>query len=317
MDEQDEVDKAWIRLIVATQRGNYGELKALLGICSSKINERTDDWYGYTALLYATMCGHESCVKLLLDFGADPAISDSQCNQTPILLAARYGQFHLIPLLIDYQSPIDRPDDYGQTALQWAAWKTHVDSLQVLRMGGESILDGTVGYFRFKSLVWAADDVDMESVLYLIKHGANIFFQDYFSGDTVLARCNEVNQGIIVSYTKKLWLETAIHRCIYENDQKQLSKLLRGEANESEVDLFEREEDRYTFDGWLAVHLAVYLNRVESVKLIIENDYNAKYAVTRGERFTAFHIAAQRGFFDIIELLAIGEKVEFVYNHNL
>ena len=302
---------AWRGLVEAASRGNYNQVKALLPNCSSKINQRTDDIYGYTALLYATMLGYESCVELLLENGADPSVADSQCNQIPILLASRYGQFHLIPLLIEYRSPLDVPDNYGQTALQWAAWKTHVDSLQILRMGGENILDGTVGYMRFKKLVWAADDVDLEPVLYLIKHGANIYAQDSFSQDTVLARCNTGTAAIVVSYTKKLWQETEIHKCIYENNPKQLKILLAENVRDEEI-----EEDHYTFDGWLAIHLAVFLHRTDLVKLIIDTGYSAKYTVTECERYTALHIAAQKGFSDIIQLFDTRDKIGFVYDHD-
>ena len=306
------VEGAWRRLVVAAARGSYNEVKASLHRCTSKINEHTDDWYGYTALLYAVISGSEACVKLLLENGADPSLADSNCNQTPILLASRYGQFHLIPLLIGYKSPVDTPDEYGQTALQWAAWKTHVDCLQVLRMGGESILDGTVGYGRYKSLLWAADDVDVEPLLELIRYGANIYAKDNYSGDAVLARCCRATQEIVLPYTKKMWLETSIHRCIYENDEKQLTTLLKVDATHEE----DREEDRHTFDGWFSIHLAVYLHRTELVKLIIDTGYSAMYLKTMGERLTAMHIAAQKGFADIIELFAVGEKVNFVYDHD-
>ena len=303
-------EAAWEGLVKAASRGNYNAVKAFLPVCLSRIDQRTDDMFGYTALLYATMLGHEACVKLLLESGADPSVADSQCNQTPLLLASRYGQFHLIPLLIEYRSPIDLPDSYGQTALQWAAWKTHVDGLQLLRMGGENILDGTVGYTRFKNLVWAADDVDLEPVLYLIKHGANIYAEDFFSKDTVLARCNTATAAIVVSYTKKLWHETEIHECIYKNDQQQLTTLLAGNARDETVD-----ED-HTFDGWLAIHLAAYLHRTDLVKIIIDSDYNGKYAVIEGTKCTALHIAAQKGFSDILQLFDTRDEVGFIYDHD-
>ena len=104
-------------------------------------------------------------------------------GQNALIFAARYGNFHLLELLVDAGTRIDEKDSYGQTALQWCAWKVHVDGMKVIIGDSEELIDGTIGYDRFKSLLWTTEgEVDIDPVLLLIRKGADYKIRDHMEG---------------------------------------------------------------------------------------------------------------------------------------
>ena len=60
----------------ASDRGNFDILKIILN--TKGININLQDSEGQTALFYASSCGHKTCVKLLLDHGANKEILDNE-----------------------------------------------------------------------------------------------------------------------------------------------------------------------------------------------------------------------------------------------
>lgn len=74
-----------------------------------------------TALMIASLYGHDEIVSLLLLFGADPNHIDKK-GQTALMLAAREGHARVIGELIDCHSIIDldKKDEKGKSALDWA-----------------------------------------------------------------------------------------------------------------------------------------------------------------------------------------------------
>lgn len=147
--DKDSENTSVTDLMIASRDGNIPKVKKLLK--KEKNIDRVDE-YGRTALLYAIEGKHPDVVKLLLDHGADPEIRDEseeksalsyavevdcvKCAEllikkgadpndngdgyTPLMRAARYGQYNMVRTLIKYGADINAKDEEGRTALSWA-----------------------------------------------------------------------------------------------------------------------------------------------------------------------------------------------------
>ncbi len=74
-----------------------------------------------TGLHEAARMNHLELAQLLLDNGADPALSDSQ-GFTPLHWAAWYGYLEMIDLLLAYSAPLEALTSYEGTVLGTAVW---------------------------------------------------------------------------------------------------------------------------------------------------------------------------------------------------
>ncbi|KAG5356047.1 Target of rapamycin complex 2 subunit AVO2 [Yarrowia sp. B02] len=84
-----------------------------------------------TALFVAAMHGHNPCVQLLLDFGADIDVTDGSGTR-PIHMAAAYGHLKTIKTLIDRDADVATPNQDGWTPLQFCASKDIEDYFRAL-----------------------------------------------------------------------------------------------------------------------------------------------------------------------------------------
>ncbi|XP_050675090.1 transient receptor potential channel pyrexia isoform X2 [Leptidea sinapis] len=85
-----------------------------------------------TPLHVAASLGSASCVKLLLDGGADVRASMGAGRATALHLAAVDGHAECARLLLDHGAAIDGPNSRGQTALHLAALAQSVEVVELL-----------------------------------------------------------------------------------------------------------------------------------------------------------------------------------------
>jgi len=83
---------------------------------------------------------HASCVRLLLDAGADPSATDNE-GYAPIHNAARNGDIEIVTILIDAGADVNTPlvgpaEDEGETALNTACYAGHIGLVRVLNERG-------------------------------------------------------------------------------------------------------------------------------------------------------------------------------------
>src|SRR5437660_12685432 len=106
-----------ISLHRAAQRGDNESLRRLIqnGITNvqTNINEKHIGW---TQLHFASICGHNECVKILLKHGANVDEKDN-IGHTPLVLASMYSHFKCIKTLIDSGADVNYKDNNGMTAL--------------------------------------------------------------------------------------------------------------------------------------------------------------------------------------------------------
>ncbi|CAM9427411.1 unnamed protein product [Chrysoparadoxa australica] len=90
---------------------------------------------GATPLFTAPTHGHEACVRVLLDGGAD--ISEGGFNA--LYLACEEGHTVCAAALLDAGADINCPQESGWTALMAAAKEGHFDALQLLLQRGADV----------------------------------------------------------------------------------------------------------------------------------------------------------------------------------
>jgi ankyrin repeat protein len=93
-----------------------------------------------------------------------------------------------------------------------------------------------------------------------------------------------------------------MHKVCYENDIDGLQAQLRSVPDNT--DAFGLRDQH----GWTALHVAVFMNRVEVTKLLIASGANI-FEVTGNSNLTALHIACSRGLSKIVVVL-LGLDIE-------
>ena len=84
-----------------------------------------------TPLMVASKCGHQPCITLLLDFGADVNVPGPSGNR-PIHIAAAYGHVKAIRTLVDRNADTTSPNALGFTPLHYSLTYQVHDYLQAL-----------------------------------------------------------------------------------------------------------------------------------------------------------------------------------------
>lgn len=90
---------------------------------------------GNTALMYASLAGHEGVVDAVLEAGAD-VHRVNQNGETALILASMYGFTSIAAKLIDAGSDVDAKDASGRTAWTWAHWGQNPGLRSLLEASG-------------------------------------------------------------------------------------------------------------------------------------------------------------------------------------
>jgi len=100
-----------------------------------------------TALIAAVSHNSIDCVRLLLDHGADPKITDN-AGWTPLIFAAYFGgSDEMLNLLLDRGAQINAQNDRGITALYLASASGHAPQVQLLlARGADRTIASKAGY---------------------------------------------------------------------------------------------------------------------------------------------------------------------------
>jgi ankyrin repeat protein len=76
--------------------------------------------------------GHAKCVKLLLEYGADPA-AKMVGGWTPAHCAAETGKFNVLKILVDHNAPVTLPDNSGDTPRRVAEIYGHTTCVELIK----------------------------------------------------------------------------------------------------------------------------------------------------------------------------------------
>ncbi|XP_047454702.1 inversin isoform X2 [Mugil cephalus] len=120
----------------AAGKGSDDVIRTMLAL-SPHIDINMADKYGGTALHAASLSGHVSTVKLLLEKGAMVDSLDVM-KHTPLFRACEMGYRDVILTLIKGSARVDLVDVDGHTALHWAALGGNAEVCQILMENGIS-----------------------------------------------------------------------------------------------------------------------------------------------------------------------------------
>ncbi|KAM6968064.1 inversin [Aplochiton taeniatus] len=120
----------------AAGKGSDDVIRTMLTL-APHIDINMADKYGGTALHAASLSGHVSTVRLLLERGAMVDSMDVM-KHTPLFRACEMGQRDVILTLIKGSARVDLVDVDGHTALHWAALGGNAEVCQVLMENGIS-----------------------------------------------------------------------------------------------------------------------------------------------------------------------------------
>ena len=111
------------QIMEAATRGDEVGLKALL--LRPGCDPMSRDGDGMTALTWAAMLGHASCVDLLIPVG--DALAKNKNGMTALMYTARHGRTSCTELLVPVSDALAK-DKNGWTALMHAAKNGHAGS---------------------------------------------------------------------------------------------------------------------------------------------------------------------------------------------
>jgi ankyrin repeat protein len=209
-------------LLMATKRVRYGgkQRTRLMSLSRTGDVERVsfllkvhaevdaDDAWGWMSLQIASMYGHESVVRLLLDKGADvgarTALGLTSLNliggYTALRLASLYGHESVVRVLLDKGAVISAADDGGQTALHLASQSGHEAVVRLLLDGGADVgARATEGYTALHD---ASRNGHESVVRLLLDKGADVSATTA-KGETALRLASEGHHEAVVALLRE------------------------------------------------------------------------------------------------------------------
>ncbi|XP_031135021.1 ankyrin repeat and SOCS box protein 2-like isoform X2 [Sander lucioperca] len=193
-----ENEDGWIPLHDAAFCGQTECLKILLRAHPGSVDKRT--LQEQTALLLAVSCKHLSCVRCLLEKGADPDIS-SKNKETPLYKACELENVDTVSLILSYGATVNQRCGQGWTALHEAVSRDNTEICEMLIRAGATI--NPPNTYSITPLIVAAQRGQMRALCYLIGKGADVNMQTC-DGVTALheASKNGHKESVVVLLTK-------------------------------------------------------------------------------------------------------------------
>lgn len=116
-------------LHAATIRGNIAMMTLLLAN-DANVNARSND--GSTALQHACNFDNPEAVKILLDHGADPNLTDSTHEFSPLFYAVQNGSVAATKLLVQHHANPNHQDYAGNTVFTYAINSQRFEIIEIL-----------------------------------------------------------------------------------------------------------------------------------------------------------------------------------------
>ncbi|MCT8334804.1 ankyrin repeat domain-containing protein [Leptospira sp. 85282-16] len=110
-----------------------GALPFVKSITSDGANLETRNEFGQTPLILAVLLQNESIVKELVSLGSDTNQADSLEGQTPLILAARDGNYEITSFLLEKNANPLLKNKKGKTALDLARENGHLKIVELLK----------------------------------------------------------------------------------------------------------------------------------------------------------------------------------------
>jgi ankyrin repeat protein len=123
-----------------------------------------------------------------------------------------------------------------------------------------------------------------------------IFFNIFSYLVKIGSDCSKIKIPLYLDelFVSQIWHNNTLAKAVYENNIDMVKQLI---------------DDGYDInikgdDDWTPLHISTFMNREDIVKLLLENgaDINAK---TNNNKYTIFHLATNKGYYNIINIIKI------------
>ncbi|MEC5030653.1 MAG: ankyrin repeat domain-containing protein [Oscillatoria sp. PMC 1051.18] len=121
-------------MFIAIVDGDIEAVKYLIALNLNLDIHQTGVWTdkGFTPLIIAVESKETQIVKLLLEAGANPNLSEKDTGGTPLIYAAITGSLEIINLLLKFGADRNIRDNYNETALMKAEKFSNSAAVQFL-----------------------------------------------------------------------------------------------------------------------------------------------------------------------------------------
>ncbi|XP_023251075.1 ankyrin repeat and SOCS box protein 2-like isoform X1 [Seriola lalandi dorsalis] len=143
-----------------------------VSLCSAQpgmINKRTER--GESALLVGVSKDQLRCVQVLLEYGADPDITNYE-RETPLYKACERNSAAMVAVLLNHGAAVNTHCIQGWTALQEAVVRNNVEICEMLLKAGAK--HSLTNMYGISPLFSAAQTGQATTLRFLLKHGADI-----------------------------------------------------------------------------------------------------------------------------------------------
>jgi ankyrin repeat protein len=262
---------------------------------------------GNNALIRFSNYDISNIVKILLMRGISPNIKDAY-RFSPLHLAARYGCFESVEVLVAAGATIDEPGDNDMTPLHCACFSLRPDPQIVKLLLRSGANPNAPSYQRLYPLHYATKRCNCEIILALIDSGARLDQPDG-EGNFPLhyaARRGKVEEvkclldaGAKINVRNKDQKTPLSFACGFSNRNKAVIELLiHYGANIQIPDIY----------GLFPIHLAALSGLVEIIGVLIQHGVDVNLPLR--SRSLPLHLAAQKGHLDVVKfLLNSGSKI--------
>ncbi|KAG8199670.1 hypothetical protein JTE90_022120 [Oedothorax gibbosus] len=289
---------------------------------STKINTETSDKQEMTALHCAALYNSPTVAKSLLKAGSHPEAEDENLS-TPLHLAATAGSIDVVDQLLEaveeperkisLEKYIQEKNLNGNTALHLAVTKGHIEIVNSLLQKGADSKMNCESYSQ--PLLLAAMSGNVEIVKCLHQHGAAINYTNNL-GETALHKAALFNACEVIEYfldnganieTRDNAHFTPLMVAVEAGHEEAVRVLLKANATIDVVDNMERN----------VIMWAAQENHPETLTALLEYE-GAQALVNSCDHYenSPLHIAALKGFADVVEiLLNNGAEIEKKNEH--
>ena len=184
-DSEEDEDGTESLLVTAVRNGDLDSVKILLKYKADvEVREKylRDNWSSITraSLFWAADFGYIDILRCLIENGVDiNSFSADNCNCTPLMKAVENGDKDVVTFLIDHGANVTIKDKCGYTALHRACIIYHDCSPEVLSCLIENGADVNLSTDNNRTpLMTACEYGHVNTVTFLIEHGANVNLQD-------------------------------------------------------------------------------------------------------------------------------------------
>lgn len=156
-------------LLYASEKGHENIIRILID-AGADIDVDTFN----TPLTNASLKGYENIVRILIEAGADVNHTDNYGGFSPLIFAAEYGHKNIVRMLIDAGADVDYSphcDGYEENALYLAAAEGHENIVEMLIDAGADV---NILFSGYSPLTIAAKNEHENIVKMLIDAGADV-----------------------------------------------------------------------------------------------------------------------------------------------